>query len=302
MNKNKIRIGTRTSKLAIIQTEMVIKELKNAHNLIDTDFEIVQIITTGDRLKEQNISEEGGKVLFIKELELALLDNKIDMAVHSYKDMPAKLPEGLKITAVLEREDARDAIVSKEFKSLYELPQNHVMGSSSVRRRAFALSKRPDLKFVPFRGNVNTRLKKIEEEEVPATIIAMAGVKRLGMLNKMVSPISFEDMLPAPTQGIIAIETRDNDKETNLLVSKINHKETCYIAEAERAFLEIVEGNCQQPLAALANLNKDEVTIKCQLASLDGKRIETVQKTAHISKAAHLGKEAGLELKKKFGL
>lgn len=302
MNKNKIRIGTRTSKLAIIQAEMVIKELKKAYNLEEKDFEIVQIITTGDKLKEQNISEEGGKVLFIKELELALLDNKIDMAVHSYKDMPAKLPKGLKISAVLEREDARDAIVSKEYKSLSELPKNHVIGSSSVRRRAFALNKRPDLKFVPFRGNVNNRLKKIEDGEVPATIIAMAGVKRLGMLGEMVSPISFEDMLPAPTQGIIAIETQESDKETNLLLSKINHKETSYIARAERAFLEVVEGNCQQPLAALATLQNDLITIECKLASIDGKKLETVRKSGKISEAAEIGKEAGLELKKKFGL
>ena len=185
MARNKIRIGTRKSKLALVQAEMVAALLKKEV----ADIQIIPITTTGDRLKEKNISEEGGKVLFIKELEEALLKNDVDIAVHSYKDMPAKLPEGLVVKAVLPREDARDALVSKGYKTLTSLPENAVVGSSSIRRQALALRQRPDLKFVPFRGNVNTRLEKVEHGEVVATIIAMAGVKRINMLSEMVTPI-----------------------------------------------------------------------------------------------------------------
>lgn len=293
----KYRIGTRDSKLALTQTELVCKSLIEANpNLSHDQFEIVKIKTIGDKVLNKNLSEIGGKNLFIKEIEEALLDNKIDFAVHSLKDMTANLHSKATIAACLKREDPRDAFVSCNYKTLDELPQGATIGTSSIRRTSIALHYRPDLKIVPFRGNLLTRIGKLKQNQVDATFLAMAGIKRLNIKESLYSPLGIEKFLPAISQGIIGVECRKSDENIYKLLRSINHRETEICTTAERAFLELLEADCSVPIAAYATLKNDQISMDCLVINAEGKifqdRIKGSAKNAH-----KIGREMGFKLK-----
>ncbi|CAN7943509.1 unnamed protein product, partial [Ixodes pacificus] len=246
---NSIRIGTRKSPLALIQTNLVIQQIKQFFP--DINCEIVPIITSGDLIQNKPLYDIGGKALFLKEIEQALLDKKIDLAVHSLKDVPGRIPEELVIAAVLERKDPRDVFVCLNYKSIEELPQNAVIGSSAVRRKAFIQKIRPDLKATVFRGNVDSRIKKLMTGEVDATILAYAGLKRLGAFNpEYCHLIEYSQMLPCIGQGVIAVEIRQDDNAMLEICNQINHIPTFELIKPERAFLEYLDANCRTPIAA----------------------------------------------------
>ncbi|MBM3519880.1 MAG: hydroxymethylbilane synthase, partial [Alphaproteobacteria bacterium] len=252
----RLRIGTRGSPLALWQAGEVRRQLAAAHGLAAGDIEIVTITTTGDRVRDRPLAEIGGKGLFTKEIEEALAAGDIHMAVHSMKDMPARLPEGLVIPALLIRADPRDAFLSPVAKRLADLPQGAVVGSSSVRRTAQLLRLRPDLKTVQFRGNVETRLRKLSDGVAQATFLAAAGLHRLGLADRITSLVPVEEMLPAVAQGAIGVEIRAADRATADLVAAIHHDETGIAVTCERAFLAALDGSCRTPLAGHARIEK----------------------------------------------
>ncbi|ABV84924.1 hydroxymethylbilane synthase [Rickettsia massiliae] len=246
---NSIRIGTRKSPLALIHTNLVIQQIKQFFP--DINCKIVPIITSGDLIQNKPLYDIGGKALFLKEIEQALLDKKIDLAVHSLKDVPGRIPEPLVIAAVLEREDPRDVFVCLKYKSIEELPQNAVIGSSAVRRKAFIQKIRPDLKVTVFRGNVDSRIKKLMTGEVDATILAYTGLKRLEAFNpEYCHLIEYSQMLPCIGQGVIAVEIRKDDNAMLKICNQINHLPTFELIKPERAFLEYLDANCRTPIAA----------------------------------------------------
>ncbi len=252
----RIKIGTRGSPLALAQARETRERLIAAHGLAPSDIEIVTITTTGDMIKDRPLSEIGGKGLFTKEIEEALLSGAIHLAVHSMKDLPASLPEGLTIAAVLPREDPRDAFMSLVAGSIAELKHGATLGSSSVRRTAQLLRLRPDLKTVQFRGNVETRLRKLSEGVADATFLACAGLNRLGLADKITLAMPTDIMLPAIAQGAIGIEIRDGDQATRELLSAINHTPSEIAVTCERAFLKALDGSCRTPLAGHASLRE----------------------------------------------
>jgi len=261
-----IRVGTRKSELAITQTNWVIGRLNE--NYPDFDFEVVGITTEGDVILDRSLDKIGGKGLFINELENALLNNTIDMAVHSMKDMPSKLPDELVIGAIPKREDPRDVLVSLGGKALKELDEGAVVGTGSVRREVQILGLRPDLKTKPIRGNVTTRLNKLMEHQFDAIILAMAGLKRLGLENKVTEVFNYEEMVPAVGQGALGIEVRKGDELEDILkVINDVDSETC--ANAERAFLRRLDGSCSTPLGAYAHICGDDIKIFGMLAEND---------------------------------
>jgi len=297
-----LRIGTRTSPLAMRQTNMVADALRLHHP--ELNVEIVPIKSAADWKKqdgEKSLSEQaGGKGQFAKEIEQAHLDGKIDCGVHSAKDMPSFLPDELQIKHFLPRYDARDAFVSKKYKNLEDLPQNAVLGTCSPRRQSIALSKRPDLKIVPFRGNIQTRLDKIANEQVDATFLAIAGIGRLAIDSDMVSPISDEYMLPAAGQGAICIETKIDDVKTQEYLSKINCVQTSLCVQAEREVLRVLDGSCHTPIGAYAILKDDMLYLRGYVGSLDGKhnfQEAITQKCTSLEKAQIMGKSIGDKLK-----
>ncbi len=296
MKINKIRIGTRGSKLALAQAEQV-KSLIIKEGFSKESVEIIKIVTTGDRILDQPLYEIGGKALFTKELEEALLQDRIDMAVHSLKDIPAIINENLVIASVLEREDPRDAFISYQYSKLSELPKGGVIATSSVRRKSLVLSYRGDLQTVPLRGNVTTRMDKLKEGKFLATILAMAGLNRLGIKEKCIYPIDTKEFLPAVAQGAIGIECSKSRTEILEILNKINHKQTEICVNSERAFLEVLEGTCQTPLAAFASLENDVIKLECLVASLDGSVIYKTTRTGSIKEAIEIGLDAGKELK-----
>ncbi len=287
-----LRIGTRGSKLALAQARQVAALFPN--NLC----EIVTIITSGDRMQDKHLAEMGGKGLFTKELEEALFENRIDIAVHSLKDMQSILPDGLVVGAVLKREDPRDAIISQKYSSILSLPHNAIVGTSSVRRAAQLLNKRPDINIIPYRGNVTTRLEKLKNDEVDATFLALAGLNRLGIIDKIINPINTNYMLPAPCQGIISIECK---KDSSFMESlrKINHEETSIVARVERSFLASLGGSCQTPIAGLAVISGNRISFNSQVLSLDGKEVIEAKREGALNDATLLGMDSGLELKSK---
>ena len=294
-----INIGTRGSKLALAQAYIVQGLLKE--NFPELTTNIVKIKTTGDKILEKNLNEIGGKGLFIKEIEEHLLDGKIDIAVHSMKDMPAFMHDAFEISCVLRREDPRDAFVSPKCNSIQDLPQGAVVGSSSPRRIAQLLSVRPDVKVVPFRGNIHTRLEKLKNEEVDATFLAMAGLIRSGIKDDIIKPVSYEDMIPAVAQGAIGIEVRkENDNLKNVL-SKLNHKETYDCVMAERVFLEEFEGSCKTPIGALAKADGENMSIKFMVASLDGQRVFRTSREGKVIDYKDISIDAAKELKATAG-
>lgn len=265
-----LRIGTRGSALALAQAHETRARLMAAHGLPETAFEIVVIKTTGDRVLDRPLREIGGKGLFTREIEDALLDRRIDIAVHSMKDMPVLQPDGLVIDCYLPREDVRDAFVSRRWGGIAELPAGTAVGSSSLRRRAQLAHRRPDLQLVEFRGNVQTRMKKLDEAVAEATFLAMAGLTRLGMLDVVKSEIAPEEMLPAVAQGAIGVERRVGDEIAAALLAAIAHGPTALRIEAERAYLRRLDGSCQTPIAGLAELDGDRLWLRGEILLPDG--------------------------------
>lgn len=272
MTKRKIIIATRGSKLALWQAEWVKSLLKG----IDPEFDIElnKIKTTGDKILDVPLAQVGGKGLFVKEIEEAMLRGEADLAVHSMKDVPTDLPEGLHLSAITKREDPRDAFIAgKDIKSFEDLPQGANVGTSSLRRICQLLNKRPDLRITQLRGNVDTRLRKLAEGEFDAIILATAGVKRLGFADRITEKLPIEISLPAIGQGAVGIECRVDDDFMNGLLAKLNHDETSVCVRAERAFLKKLEGGCQVPIAAYAQLKDGRVVISGLVGSLKGETL-----------------------------
>lgn len=265
-----LKIGTRGSPLALAQAHETRDRLAAAFALPHEAFEIVVIKVTGDQILDRALKEIGGKGLFTREIEEALLEGSIDIAVHSMKDMPTIQPEGLILDCYLPREDTRDAFVSMKYNSLAELPEGAVVGTSSLRRRAQLAARRPDLKMVEFRGNVQTRMKKLGEGVADATFLALAGLNRLGMSEVARSTIEPEDMLPAVAQGCIGIERRTADARAEALLAPIHHGPSGLRLACERAFLLTLDGSCETPIGGLSVLEGDEIWLRGEILRPDG--------------------------------
>jgi hydroxymethylbilane synthase len=273
----KIIVGSRRSKLAITQTKWVIEQLKKLDDSFD--FEVKEIVTKGDRIVDVTLSKVGGKGLFVKEIEQAMMDHEIDMAVHSMKDMPALLPEGLVIGCIPEREDHRDALISKNHVKFNDLKSGAIVGTSSLRRGSQLLAMRPDLEIKWIRGNIDTRLEKLEKEDYDAIILAAAGLSRMGWAADVVTEFLEPELcLPAVGQGALSIECRGDDEQLLQLLQKFSNSETNQTVRAERSFLNKMEGGCQIPIAGYAHFNeKNEIVLNGLVASPDGKMIFKTQ-------------------------
>lgn len=264
----KILIGTRGSKLALWQTEFVRRKLSSVFP--DVEFEIKIIKTKGDKILDSPLSKIGDKGIFTREIEIELLNGSIDIAVHSLKDLPTKLPDGLTIGAVTEREDVRDVLISKNNLKLDELPENAVIATGSLRRRAQILHFRPDFQFVDLRGNIDTRFRKFDESNWDAMILAFAGVSRMNYTDRISQVIPTDLILPAVGQGAIAVEAREDRHEILQMLEKINHKETELATKAERALLRRLEGGCQIPIGAFAYISNGKIKLSAMVSNLDG--------------------------------
>ena len=266
-----LRIGTRASKLALKQSEWVKGKIEARYPDIDVD--LIRIKTKGDKILDSPLSKIGGKGLFVKEIEAALLEESLDLAFHSMKDMPAELPDRLMLSTFPKREDPADVLISFGGQTLDQLPHQAKVGTSSLRRGAQLLHVRPDIELVPLRGNVDTRLGKLESGDLHAIILAAAGLKRLGLSNRITQTLPFDQVLPAVGQGALGIETRRDDEQTVNLLHFLDHKATRIAITTERAFLKELEGGCQVPIAGLAQLNDDKLSFQGMVAELDGSRI-----------------------------
>ncbi|MFM2041906.1 MAG: hydroxymethylbilane synthase [Pseudomonadota bacterium] len=297
-----LRIGTRGSPLALAQAHETRARLARAWpELAPAEaVEIVVIHTTGDRIQDRTLQEAGGKGLFTKEIEDALLDRRIDLAVHSMKDVPTWLPDGLQMTAMLPREDVRDAWFSLKADTMDDLPPGAVVGTASLRRQAQILARRPDLTVVPIRGNVQTRLRKLAEGVVDATLLAVAGMKRLDTADRITSIIEPEVMLPAVAQGAIGIESRADDGRTNAWLAALNCAETFTRVAAERAVLSTLDGSCRTPIAALATLAGGHLTLEALVIRGDGTEFYRTRREGSAADAVALGDDAGRELKSRL--
>ena len=280
MSKKVVKVGTRDSILAMWQTQFVVDELKKVTD--EYEFEIISLKTKGDKILDVALAKIGDKGLFTKELEVGLLAGKIDFAVHSMKDMPTALPEGLQISSMLKRHNPADAFVSDKYNSFMELPEGAKVGTSSLRRRAQLLHARPDLDIHDLRGNVQTRMRKMREENFDGIILAAAGLERLEMFGDIKEELSYDICLPAVSQGVIGVETRENDEEIIGLVQLVNDRTAEICVKAERALLRSLEGGCQIPIGAYAELNEDTVVLEGMVGSLEGKTIirESITGTA----------------------
>ncbi|KKE80509.1 hydroxymethylbilane synthase [Oceanobacillus caeni] len=268
----KIVVGSRRSNLALTQTKWVINELKKAG--VPNEFEIKEIVTKGDRILDVTLSKVGGKGLFVKEIEQAMYDKEIDIAVHSMKDMPSVMPEGLVISSIPVREDPRDAFVSKNNITLKNLPEGANVGTSSLRRAAQVLKARPDINIKWIRGNIETRIRKLHEEDYDAIILAASGLKRAGHDNGIVTEyLEPEVVVPAVGQGALAIECREDDQEIREILNKINDSYTTRTVTAERTFLQLLDGGCQVPIGGYAYLEDDEIVLTALVGTPDGKTI-----------------------------
>lgn len=296
-----IRIGTRASKLALAQALMVMRALMDAHQLPEEAFDIVARTTAGDRELHKQPAHWGYKGLFTKELEDALLAREVDIAVHSMKDMPSALPDGLTIAAMLERADVRDAWVSPTIAHYKELTPGTVVGTSSARRAAQLLHRHRGITVVPLRGNVQTRLAKLAAGEAQATFLACAGLARLGMGEHIREAIGVEAMLPAVAQGAIGIECREDDARMRALLAPINHLPTTQCVEAERAFLHALDGSCRTPIAGYAMLKNDEIWLRGEVLSLSGSVCHFSQIRGPMADYTALGHALGEELRTTCG-
>ena len=295
--KTKTKIGTRGSVLALAQAQEVLAGLTAAHHASRQEFEVCVIKTSGDRIQDRPLAEAGGKGLFTKEIEEALLAREIDLAVHSMKDVPTILPAGLAIACYLPRADVRDAFISSKAASLSQLPAAAVVGTSSLRRQAQVKRLRPDLQVVPLRGNVDTRLRKLQEGAVDATLLACAGLARLGLSNRITQPVSVDDMLPAVAQGVIGVEIRADDDRTAHLLAPINHVQTALAVAVERAFLAKLDGSCKTPIAGLAQLVAPDRLLFCgQILAPDGRRAHATRREGRPETAIAMAEDAAAEL------
>ena len=281
------KIGTRGSKLALVQSQWVKEKVEAEHP--DVKVELVTIKTTGDKMLDTPLSLIGGKGLFVKEIEEALLKKQVDVAVHSIKDVPAELPEGLIISTFPEREDPHDALISTGNQTLEQLPKGARVGTSSLRRSAQLLCMRPDLDLVPLRGNVDTRLKKLEAGEFQAIILAAAGLRRLGLAKRISQIIPGNQILPAIGQGALGLEVRRDNEQIIKLLAFLNNEQTEVTVKAERAFLKRLEGGCQVPIAAYAGLNGEELHLEGLVAELDGTRFIRDEISGKKSRATEIG-------------
>lgn len=304
--QSSFKIGTRGSPLALFQANLVRTELARLHDLPDdgpnSPFEIVTITTSGDRIQDRALIEAGGKGLFTKEIEDALLSGAIDCAVHSMKDVPTALPPGLVMDAILEREDVRDAWISPRAARIEDLPPGAKVGTSSLRRQAQVLARRPDVEVVVFRGNVETRLAKLADGQVDGTLLAAAGLSRLGRLDVATRLIPVDEMLPAVAQGAIGVEIREGDSAARAMVAPLDHEPTARAIRAERAFLAELDGSCRTPIAALAVFEGANVlTLSGKVLSPDGKTIYDIRRSGAASAPEELGRSAGVDLRGQAG-
>jgi hydroxymethylbilane synthase len=294
MKLTTIKIGTRGSALALVQANWVKDKLSKQFPDLTIELEIIE--TKGDKILDVPLANVGGKGLFVKEIEEAVLDGRAHLAVHSIKDVPAEFPEGLGIVAVAEREDFRDVLVSRDGLKLDELPSGARIGTSSLRRRAQLLNRRPDLKIESIRGNVETRLSKIVTENLDGVILAAAGLNRLGLAHKITQHLEPGVMLPAIGQGALGLETRMDDKVVLDIISFLDHRDTAVCVKAERAFLERLEGGCHVPIAALGVLKKDRLQLTGLVADPDGRKCLRDRLEAEPEEAEELGKSLAEEL------
>jgi hydroxymethylbilane synthase len=293
-----LRIGSRGSPLALVQARTVRARLAGVLGVDEAAIELVIIRTSGDIIQDRPLAEEGGKGLFTKEIEEALLDGRIDLAVHSAKDMPTVLPAGLLLAACLEREDARDVFISRKAPSLAELPKCATLGTASLRRQAIAKRARGDLRVVPLRGNVETRLRKLDAGEMDATILALAGMKRLGLTQHATKIMSAEEFLPAVGQGAIGIEARTNDARTRELLARIDNADTSIALACERAFLAVLDGSCKTPIGGHADISGDTIHFRGLLAHPDGDPSCEHEMRGLRADAIKIGVEAGRYIKR----
>ncbi len=296
-----LRIGTRGSMLALAQAQLTQRLLAAAHGVAPERIEIRVITTSGDKLTDRPLSEAGGKGLFSREIEAALAAGEVDLGVHSSKDLASWLPDGLVLAAFLEREDVRDAFVSLMHASIADLPQGAKLGSSSIRRGAQMLRVRPDLEVVPFRGNVDTRLAKLEAGVADATLLAVAGLNRLGKQDKITAYLNPLEFLPAPAQGAIGIEIRESDTRTAELVSVLNHAPTATTIAAERSLLATLDGSCRTPIGAFTELNGVSCRLTAEILSPDGREFYRGSVKGAAADAAKLGTQLGATLLEQAG-
>ena len=302
MQTKPFRIGTRGSPLALAQAHETRRRLMEAHGLPEEMFEIVILSTQGDRIQDRALAAIGGKGLFTAELEEQLADGRLDFAVHSSKDMPTLLPQGLYISAFLPREDVRDAFVGKTARTLMDLPSGAVVGSASLRRQALIRRLRPDLNVTIFRGQVDTRLRKLAEGEADATLLAMAGLNRLGKADVATEVLDPESFPPAPAQGAICIESRLGDKRTDELISAINDPVTWTAVTCERGFLATLDGSCRTPIAGLAKVEGGHVAFHGMILTPDGSRFHEIRAEGKASEAAAIGRTAGETIRSRAGI
>ena len=296
-----LRIGTRGSPLALVQARAVRSRLAATMGVDEDGIELIIIRTTGDIIQDRSLAEEGGKGLFTKEIEEALLDGRVDVAVHSAKDMPTVLPGGLILAACLEREDPRDVFISRKARSLAELPKGASLGTASLRRQAIAKRARPDLRVMPLRGNVETRLRKLDAGDVDATLLALAGLKRLKLTEHATHVMSADEFLPAVAQGAIGIEAREDNGRVRDVLARLDHADTSVAVACERAFLAALEGSCKTPIAGHATIAGDAVQFRGLIARPDGTAAHDIAGTGHRRDAVAIGTEAGRELKHRAG-
>jgi len=294
MSENTIKIATRKSPLAMWQAEHVAARLEQAHPGLSV--ELLGMSTQGDKILDTPLAKIGGKGLFVKELEQGMLEGRADIAVHSMKDVPVELPEGLHLTVIMQREDPRDAFVSNEYESLDALPRGARVGTSSLRRQCQLGERRPDLEILPLRGNVNTRLRKLGDGEYDAVILAGAGLIRLGFESRIRTFIEPDQSLPAIGQGAIGIECRIDDARVNDLMAPLHHADTAICVTAERAFNTRLEGGCQVPIAGHATLNGDTLRLRGLVGEVDGSRIIRGEVTGAPEEAEALGVQLAEEL------
>jgi len=306
MSVQPLRIGTRGSPLALAQAYETRDNLIAAFPEMGKEgaIEIVVIKTTGDKIQDRALMEIGGKGLFTKEIDDAMLDGDIDIAVHSMKDVPTYLPDGIHLPCMLKRQDVRDAFISVKYDSLWDLPQGAVVGSASLRRQAQIQARRPDIKVVTFRGTVQTRLKKLEAGDVQGTMLAAAGLKRLGLEQHITEALDARDFIPAVGQGAIGITCMENCETANALLAALNDEQTEIRVTAERAFLAVLDGSCRTPIAAHAWYTGDNsLEFEGLVAKPDGSEVYDVMRSgpASLEAAYSMGHDAGLELKGKIG-
>ncbi|WP_419906952.1 hydroxymethylbilane synthase [Hoeflea sp.] len=301
MQTKPFRIGTRGSPLALAQATETRDRLAAAHGVTTDAFEIVVISTKGDRVTDRPLAEIGGKGLFTEEIEARLSDGRIDAAVHSSKDMPTVLPQGLYLSAFLPREDVRDAFIGRDAGRIADLHEGATVGTSSLRRQALVRRMRPDLNVVSIRGNVQTRMRKLEEGVVDGTLLAMAGLRRLGLEDNATDVMSVDAFLPALGQGAICIESRLGDERTDGMLAAINDDATHSALICERAFLAALDGSCRTPIAGLATIAGDSLSLSGMILSPDGRKSFEVSRSGAVAEAETIGTEAGVSIRADAG-